>query len=105
MIGSVSRLVLNQINAIGGYNERKNIDIVKMIIKILRRKTHDNKINSSLIKFVKDRPGHDFRYAISSKKIRRKLHWKPSCDFDHNLRYTIDWYIRNKSWWTGSPKT
>lgn len=53
----------------------------------------------SLIKFVKDRPGHDHRYAIDSSKIQKELGWKPKFSFNDGLRYTIEWYLNNESWW------
>ena len=52
----------------------------------------------NLIQFTKDRPGHDFRYSLDSKKIQKELHWKPSYNFDEGLRYTIKWYLENKRW-------
>ena len=64
----------------------------------------DSKLNrssgssESLIKFVKDRPGHDRRYAIDATKINKKLNWKPSLDFEEGLSLTVDWYLNNKTW-------
>jgi dTDP-glucose 4,6-dehydratase len=55
--------------------------------------------DESAIEFVKDRPGHDRRYAIDWSKIKNELHWEPLHDFDTRLRYTIDWYVNNESWW------
>jgi len=77
---------------IGANCEMKNIDIVKLIL---------NKLNKpeDLIEFVKDRPGHDRRYAIDSSKIQNELGWKPEYEFEKALDYTIDWYIKNKNWW------
>ena len=73
----------------------KNIDLVKKILKIFKRMKF--KIGSkSKIKFVKDRPGHDFRYALNSKKIFKKLKWKPKISFDKGLRDTINWYSKNQ---------
>ena len=73
----------------------KNIDLVKKILKIFMRMKF--KIGSkSKIKFVKDRPGHDFRYALNSKKIFKKLKWKPKISFDKGLRDTINWYSKNQ---------
>jgi dTDP-glucose 4,6-dehydratase len=76
---------------IGGNNEMKNIDIVKMILDHLK-KPH------SLIKYVKDRLGHDRRYAIDASKIKNELGWEPAFRFDDKIKYTIDWYIGNKGW-------
>ncbi|MEJ5351273.1 MAG: dTDP-glucose 4,6-dehydratase [Melioribacteraceae bacterium] len=77
---------------IGANREMKNIDIVKLIL---------NKLNKpeDLIEFVKDRPGHDRRYAIDSSKIQNELGWKPEYEFEKALDFTIDWYIENKNWW------
>lgn len=80
---------------IAGSNELDNITIVKKILKIMKKPM-------SLIHFTKDRPGHDFRYSLDSSKISRELKWKPSYDFDEDLEYTINWYLKNKSWWEKS---
>ncbi|MDH5682016.1 MAG: dTDP-glucose 4,6-dehydratase [Spirochaetota bacterium] len=77
---------------IGGNNEKKNIDIVKLILKALGKP-------ETLIHYVKDRPGHDKRYAIDPQKIHTELGFEPSYTFDHGIQETIDWYITNKSWW------
>jgi len=87
-----------EIYNIGGQSERENINVVKNIIAYLRKKTKDEKINDSLIKFVKDRLGHDRRYAIDIKKIKNELNWKPETNFDDGLRLTIDWYLENNIW-------
>ena len=81
-----------QVYNIGGSNERRNIDIVKFILKELGKP-------ESLIEFVKDRPGHDRRYAIDAGKIKRELGWSPAVDFDDGIRMTIKWYRENKWWW------
>ncbi len=77
---------------IGASREMKNIEIVKLILK------HLNK-SESLIEFVKDRPGHDRRYAINSNKIKNELGWQPSFEFSKALKETINWYTKNKNWW------
>jgi dTDP-glucose 4,6-dehydratase len=77
---------------VGGNNERTNIDIVKTILKQLDKP-------ESLIKFVKDRPGHDRRYAIDATKLRTELGWKPKYTFDTGIEQTIKWYLENKEWW------
>jgi len=77
---------------IGGDNEQANIEIVKLILTELD-KPH------SLITFVKDRPGHDRRYAIDAAKIEKELGWKPSHTFEKGIRETIRWYRSNKEWW------
>lgn len=77
---------------IGGNNERRNIDIVKLILRELEK-------DESLIRFVEDRPGHDRRYAIDATRIRNELGWKPRYSFREGIRETIKWYIRNRKWW------
>ena len=86
---------------IGGNSEIKNIDIVKSICTSLDklRPLKNSKKYSSLITFVKDRPGHDFRYAIDSTKIQNELNWKPLESFSSGLDKTIKWYIKNEIWW------
>ncbi|MFA3784103.1 dTDP-glucose 4,6-dehydratase [Melioribacteraceae bacterium 4301-Me] len=81
-----------EIYNIGASNEKRNIDIVKLILDKLQKP-------ESLIEFVKDRPGHDRRYAIDSTKIKSELGWKPIFAFEDAIFETIDWYIKNKSWW------
>ena len=83
---------------IGGHNERENILVVKTIIDILGRITKDEGINENLIKYVKDRLGHDRRYGIDPEKIMNELGWKPRIMFDEGLERTINWYISNKNW-------
>lgn len=77
---------------IGASREMKNIEIVKLILKKLNK-------SEDLIEYVKDRPGHDRRYAIDSSKIQNELGWKPEIEFETALDNTIDWYVENKSWW------
>ena len=86
---------------IGGNNEIKNIDIVNKICSILDELIPLKKKEpySSLIKHVKDRPGHDFRYAIDSTKIQKSLDWKPKETFESGLNKTINWYLKNQKWW------
>jgi len=86
---------------IGGNNEIKNIDIVTMICRILDQlRPRDNKSSyNDLIRFVEDRPGHDFRYAINSSKIKNDLNWKPIESFETGIYKTIEWYLENESWW------
>ena len=86
---------------IGGNNEIQNIHIVKMICKImdeLKPRSNGEKY-SKLITFVKDRPGHDYRYAIDSSKIKQQLNWEPKENFNSGIRKTIKWYINNENWW------
>ncbi|APA64320.1 dTDP-glucose 4,6-dehydratase [Maribacter dokdonensis] len=84
---------------IGGFNEWQNIDLVKLLCKVM-----DNKLNRTegesekLITYVKDRPGHDLRYAIDATKINKELGWKPSVTFEEGLELTVDWYFNNPDW-------
>ena len=83
---------------IGGHNEKENIEIVKLIINYLQEKTRDKEINESLIKHVKDRLGHDRRYAIDPTKIKNELGWEPETKFEQGIKQTIDWYLENQEW-------
>jgi dTDP-glucose 4,6-dehydratase len=85
--------------AIGGFNEWKNIDLVKILCKLMDEKLGNPEGTSEkLITYVKDRPGHDRRYAIDATKINRELGWKPSVTFEEGLSHTIDWYLENSEW-------
>ncbi|MCT4628567.1 dTDP-glucose 4,6-dehydratase [Winogradskyella sp.] len=84
---------------IGGFNEWKNIDLVKLLCKQMDQKLNRaSKASEQLITFVKDRPGHDLRYAIDASKIKNELSWEPSVTFEQGLELTIDWYLNNKRW-------
>jgi len=83
---------------IGGNNEKENIFIVKKVIEILREMTEDEEINEGLIKHIKDRPGHDRRYAIDASKIKQELGWEPEVEFEEGLKKTIKWYLENRQW-------
>jgi dTDP-glucose 4,6-dehydratase len=84
---------------VGGFNEWKNIDLVKMLCNLMDEKLGREKGESEkLITYVKDRPGHDRRYAIDASKINKELGWKPSVTFEEGLSLTIDWYLQNKEW-------
>jgi dTDP-glucose 4,6-dehydratase len=78
---------------VGGNNEKTNMEVVRLILEKLGKP-------DTLIKHVKDRPGHDRRYAIDSSKIMNELGWKPSVNFEQGLSQTIDWYLQNKNWMT-----
>ena len=84
---------------IGGFNEWQNIDLVKLLCEIM-----DNKLgrpegsSEKLITFVKDRPGHDLRYAIDASKIEKELGWRPSVTFEEGLEKTVDWFLSNEDW-------
>ena len=84
--------IVGEVYNIGGNNEWTNIDIVKTILNILGKP-------ESLIKFVKDRPGHDRRYAIDATKIRTQLGWTPKHTFETGIKETVQWYLENREWW------
>jgi dTDP-glucose 4,6-dehydratase len=77
---------------IGGHNEWKNIDIVRVVLKEIGKP-------ESLITYVKDRPGHDKRYAIDAAKIQNELGWVPSYQFENGIKKTVQWYLQNTQWW------
>ncbi|THD31511.1 dTDP-glucose 4,6-dehydratase [uncultured Flavobacterium sp.] len=84
---------------IGGFNEWKNIDLVRLLCKIMDSKLgREEGTSEKLITYVKDRPGHDLRYAIDASKINKELGWKPSVTFEQGLERTIDWYLANEDW-------
>lgn len=84
---------------IGGFNEWQNIDLVKLLCEKMDEKLNRTPGTSAqLITYVKDRPGHDLRYAIDASKINRELGWKPSVTFEEGLEQTIDWYLTNQKW-------
>ena len=80
-----------QVYNLGGHSEKKNIDVVKTILKHLNKP-------ESLIEFVTDRLGHDLRYAIDSKKVEKELGWKREYNFDEGIKETVDWYVNNQDW-------
>ncbi|TGL13073.1 dTDP-glucose 4,6-dehydratase [Leptospira levettii] len=84
---------------IGTRNEKTNLEIVNLICDLMDKKNPKGKPHRDLIKFVKDRPGHDFRYAIDPKKIETEIGWKPIYKFEEAIDETIDWYLNNKIWW------
>lgn len=77
---------------IGGHNEMRNIDVVRLIVRYLKKE-------ESLITFVKDRAGHDMRYAIDPRKIHEELGWLPETKFEQGIIKTIDWYLSHREWW------
>ena len=83
---------IGEVYNVGGHNEMKNIDIVRLICRYLDKP-------ESLITYVTDRKGHDLRYAIDPTKIHNELGWLPTTSFDEGIRKTIDWYLNNKDWW------
>ena len=82
-----------QIYNIGGCSEKTNLEVIELILKQLKKP-------KSLIKHVKDRPGHDRRYAIEAEKIMTELHWQPSVSFEEGIKKTINWYLQNQKWLT-----
>ncbi|SFN58142.1 dTDP-glucose 4,6-dehydratase [Salegentibacter flavus] len=90
---------INETYNIGGFNEWQNIDLINMLCQIMDKKL-DRKAGESakLITYVKDRPGHDKRYAIDASKINKELGWEPSVTFKQGLEKTIDWYLENEIW-------
>ena len=84
---------------IGGFNEWKNIDLIKILIRTVDSSLGRNKGESDkLITHVADRAGHDFRYAIDSSKLKNELGWEPSLQFEEGIKITVDWYLNNKEW-------
>jgi len=83
---------IGEVYNIGASREMKNIEIIKLILQKLGK-------GEELIEYVKDRPGHDRRYAIDSSKIKNELGWKPSFNFENAIGDTIDWYLQNRNWW------
>ncbi|WP_276972284.1 dTDP-glucose 4,6-dehydratase [Tatumella ptyseos] len=88
---------------IGGHNERQNIDVVKTICQLLEELVPNKPTGveryADLITYVKDRPGHDLRYAIDASKIERELGWTPAETFESGIRKTVEWYLNNETWW------
>ena len=105
----VTEGVVGETYNIGGHNEKKNLEVVQMICTILDelKPIAENPVFSSsdmtqykeLITFVKDRPGHDVRYAIDASKIEKDLGWVPEESFETGIRKTVEWYLGNESWW------
>ena len=99
----LSKGALGETYNIGGWNEKPNIEVVKTICQILDelKPRSDGKSYAEQITFVKDRPGHDRRYAIDASKIERELGWRPAETFDTGIRKTIQWYLDNSAWVEG----
>lgn len=101
----VTKGVVGETYNIGGHNEKRNIDVVEAICDLLEELAAERKPQCivryrDLISFVKDRPGHDMRYAIDASKICRDLGWRPHETFDSGLRKTVQWYLQNEAWWS-----
>ncbi|MES2387501.1 MAG: dTDP-glucose 4,6-dehydratase [Bacteroidota bacterium] len=87
---------------IGGFNEWKNIDIVNLLCRVMDKKLNRPEGDSAkLITYVKDRAGHDLRYAIDANKIMKELGWEPSLQFEEGMEKTVDWYLENTEWLEG----
>ncbi|WP_416886553.1 dTDP-glucose 4,6-dehydratase [Marinospirillum sp.] len=84
---------------IGGHNEKQNLDVVQLLCEILQELKPQTNRYKDLITFVKDRPGHDRRYAIDASKIERELGWKPQETFESGMRKTVQWYLDHEPWW------
>jgi dTDP-glucose 4,6-dehydratase len=84
---------------IGGHNEARNIDIVRVVCRLLDGMRPAAQPRETLISFVEDRPGHDYRYAIDASKIAAELGWRPSVTLEEGLRRTVAWYLDNEPWW------
>nr|WP_086016583.1 dTDP-glucose 4,6-dehydratase [Serratia plymuthica] len=100
----VTEGVIGETYNIGGHNERKNIEVVQTICRLLDELAPEKpgglKNYEDLITFVTDRPGHDMRYAIDASKIDKELGWKPLETFESGIRKTVEWYLANESWWS-----
>lgn len=83
---------VGEVYNVGGHHEKQNIEVVKTILHALGK-------SEELIAFVKDRPGHDRRYAIDLSKIHRELGWLPQTSFEDGIQTTVEWYLQNRSWW------
>ena len=102
----LSRGKIGETYLIGSNNERRNIDIVKFICRYFNKNNSTDDFDyKSLISYVDDRPGHDFRYAIDNSKIKNDLGWYPKYSFEDGLSKTIDWYSNNKKWYQDLMKS
>ncbi|ELX4206523.1 dTDP-glucose 4,6-dehydratase [Vibrio vulnificus] len=100
----VTEGVVGETYNIGGHNEKANIEVVKTICSLLEEMVPNKPQGvvqyQNLITYVKDRPGHDVRYAIDASKIERELGWKPQETFESGIRKTVEWYLSNQEWWS-----
>ncbi|HBE9080899.1 dTDP-glucose 4,6-dehydratase [Serratia fonticola] len=100
----VTKGVVGETYNIGGHNERKNIEVVQTICRLLDElvpaKPEGITVYEDLITYVTDRPGHDMRYAIDASKIDEELGWKPQETFESGIRKTVEWYLANEEWWS-----
>ncbi|HBK7240033.1 TPA: GDP-mannose 4,6-dehydratase, partial [Vibrio cholerae] len=95
---------VGEIYNIGGHNEKANIEVVNTLCALLEELVPNKPAGvahyADLITYVKDRPGHDVRYAIDASKIERELGWKPEETFESGIRKTVEWYLHNHEWWS-----
>ena len=103
LVEVVTRGAVGETYNIGGHNEKRNLEVVEMICALLEELAPNKPTGVAryrdLITFVKDRPGHDLRYAIDASKIARELGWVPLESFESGLRKTVQWYLDNREWW------
>jgi dTDP-glucose 4,6-dehydratase len=108
LLAAISKGKPGETYNIGGNNEMKNIDLVKLLCRILDEKVESGKLKAEMrkgssfadqIAFVTDRPGHDLRYAIDASKIKNELGWEPKQDHESGFRKTVEWYLDNEAWW------
>lgn len=103
LVRVITEGVVGETYNIGGHNEKQNIEVVRAVCDLLDElcpSTHNGVAKyEQLITFVKDRPGHDVRYAIDASKIKRELGWVPQETFESGLRKTVEWYLANEDWW------
>ena len=83
---------IGEIYNLGGEAEFRNIDVAKIILKIMHK-------DERFLKFVEDRPGHDYRYSLDCSKIKREIGWKPEMSFENGIKKTVEWYQKNEHWW------
>ena len=97
---------IGQVYVIGGDNEISNLELVKTLCEKLDKKVPRSQGSYlDLITYVKDRPGHDLRYAVDSSKIKKDLNWRPKININDGVERTIDWYLENETWWREIMKT
>ena len=98
LLSVLNKGIIGETYCIGGLSERKNIEVVNLICNYLDKKIPSKNSYSKLIKFIKDRPGHDLRYSIDSTKIKNHLNWIPKISFEEGLVSTLNWYLENINW-------